>query len=111
MHGHAEVRQVFQVSKVGSLEAVWSPSGTFSAASRESSPRGGSIITEDLSIESLKRLKEEPRKCKSGLECRHQADHYDDVKVGDVFGAYIRETIQREACGDVSSKKKKGRET
>ena len=57
--------------------------------------RGGSIITEDLAIESLKRLKDDAKEVKSGLECGIKLANYDDIKVGDILEAYIRETIQR----------------
>ena len=55
----------------------------------------GVVITEDLTLESLKRLKDDVREVKSGLECGIKIAGYDDIKVGDVLEAYIRETIQR----------------
>jgi translation initiation factor IF-2 len=57
--------------------------------------RNGTIVTEDLSLESLKRVKDDAREVKSGLECGIKLAGYDDVKVGDVFEAYVREEFER----------------
>lgn len=95
LHGHAEVRQVFKVSKVGTIAGCLVTDGHIQRGSRIRLTRGGSIITEDLSIESLKRLKDDAKEVKSGLECGIKLANYDDVKVGDILEAYIRETIQR----------------
>jgi translation initiation factor IF-2 len=57
--------------------------------------RDGVVITQDLTMESLKRLKDDVREVKSGLECGIKLAGYDDIKVGDVLEAYIRETFQR----------------
>ena len=57
--------------------------------------RNNIVITEDLTLESLRRVKDDVREVKSGLECGIKLSGYDDVKIGDVFEAYIRETIER----------------
>jgi translation initiation factor IF-2 len=57
--------------------------------------RDGRVITEDLAIESLKRLKDDVREVKAGLECGIKLAGYDDIKVGDRLEGYVRETIQR----------------
>jgi translation initiation factor IF-2 len=57
--------------------------------------RNGVIITEDLSIETLKRVKDDVKEVKSGFECGIKLAGYDDIKIGDVMEAYIKETIQR----------------
>ena len=46
-------------------------------------------------IETLRRVKEDVREVKAGLECGIKLAGYDDIKVGDRFEAYIRETFQR----------------
>ena len=95
LHGHAEIRQVFKVSKVGNIAGCLVTDGHIQRGSRIRLTRGGTIITEDLAIESLKRLKDDVKEVKSGLECGIKLANYDDIKVGDILEAYIRETIQR----------------
>ena len=95
LHGHAEVRQVFKVSRIGNIAGCLVTDGHIQRGSRIRLTRGGVVVTEDLSIDSLKRLKDDVREVKSGLECGIKLANYDDIKVGDVFEAYVRETIQR----------------
>jgi len=95
LHGHAEIRQVFKFSKVGNIAGCLVRDGHISRGSKIRLIRNGVIITEDLSIETLKRLKDDVKEVKSGLECGIKVAGYDDIKVGDVFEAYIRETFQR----------------
>jgi translation initiation factor IF-2 len=95
LHGHAEVRQVFKVSRIGNIAGCLVTDGHIQRGSKIRLTRGGTIITEDLSLESLKRLKDDVREVKSGLECGIKLAGYDDIKVGDVLEAYVRELIQR----------------
>ena len=55
----------------------------------------GKIITEDLAIETLRRIKDDVKEVKAGFECGIKLAGYDDIKQGDRLEAYIRETIQR----------------
>ena len=57
--------------------------------------RDGRVITENLSIETLRRVKEDVREVKSGFECGIKLAGYDDIKVGDVFEGYITEKFER----------------
>ncbi len=95
LHGHAEVRKVYKVSRVGNIAGCFVTDGHIQRGSRIRLTRGGVIITQDLSIESLKRLKDDAKEVKAGLECGIKLANYDDVKEGDILEAYIRETIQR----------------
>jgi translation initiation factor IF-2 len=95
MHGHAEVRQVFKVSRIGNIAGCMVTDGHIQRGSKIRLIRNGTIVTEDLSLESLKRVKDDVREVKSGLECGIKLAGYDDVKVGDVFEAYVREEFER----------------
>ncbi|MDB5294506.1 MAG: infB, partial [Phycisphaerales bacterium] len=95
LHGHVEVRQVFKVSRLGNIAGCLVLDGHVQRGSKIRLTRGGIVVTEDISIESLKRLKDDAKEVKAGLECGIKLAGYDDIKVGDVFEAYIRETIQR----------------
>jgi translation initiation factor IF-2 len=95
LHGHAEIRAIIKVSKVGNVAGCLVTDGHIQRGSRIRLTRGGTIVTEDLAIESLKRVKDDVKEVKSGLECGIKLANYDDIKVGDILEAYIRETIQR----------------
>jgi translation initiation factor IF-2 len=95
MHGHAEIRQVFKFSKVGNIAGCFVRDGHIQRGSKIRLIRNGTVITQDLSIETLKRLKDDVKEVKAGLECGIKLAGYDDIKAGDVLEAYVRETIQR----------------
>ena len=95
LHGHVEVRAVFKHSKVGSIAGCYVTDGHVQRGSKIRLTRGGIVVTEDLSIETLKRVKDDVKEVKAGLECGIKIAGYDDIKIGDIFEAYIKETIQR----------------
>jgi translation initiation factor IF-2 len=95
LHGHAEVRKVYKVSKVGNIGGCFVTDGHIQRGSKIRLSRGGIVITDDLAIESLKRLKDDAKEVKAGLECGIKLAGYDDIKEGDILEAYIREMIQR----------------
>jgi len=94
-HGRAEVRQVFKVSRLGNIAGCMVTEGHIQRGSRIRLIRDGAIVTEDLSLESLRRQKDDVKEVKQGFECGMKLAGYDDIKTGDIFEAYIRETIQR----------------
>jgi translation initiation factor IF-2 len=95
LHGHAEIRQIIKVSKVGNVAGCLVLDGHIQRGSRVRLTRGGTVITDDLAIETLRRMKDDVKEVKAGLECGIKLANYDDIKIGDVMEAYIRETIQR----------------
>ncbi len=95
LHGHAEVRKVFRHSKIGSIAGCYVTDGHIQRGSKVRLTRAGIVVTEDLSIETLKRVKDDVKEVKTGFECGIKLAGYDDVKEGDILEAYIKETIQR----------------
>jgi translation initiation factor IF-2 len=95
LHGHVEVRQVFKVSRVGNIAGCMVTDGHIQRGSKIRLIRDGKVITEDLAIETLRRVKEDVKEVKSGFECGIKLAGYDDIKVGDRFEAYIREKHER----------------
>ncbi|HEV2293037.1 MAG TPA: translation initiation factor IF-2 [Tepidisphaeraceae bacterium] len=95
LHGHVEVRQVFKVSKLGNIAGCFVTDGHIQRGSKIRLIRDGRVVTEDLAIETLRRVKDDVKEVKSGFECGIKLANYDDVKVGDRYEAYIRETFQR----------------
>lgn len=95
LHGHLEVRQVIKVSRIGNIAGCMVTDGHVQRGSKIRLIRNGAVITADLSLESLRRIKDDVREVKAGLECGVKLAGYDDVKIGDTLEAYIRETIER----------------
>src|SRR5687767_10575550 len=95
LHGHAEIRQVFKVSKIGNIGGCMVTDGHIQRGSKIRLIRDGKVITEDLTIDTLRRLKEDVKDVKSGFECGIKLAGYDDIKIGDRLEAYIREEFQR----------------
>ncbi len=95
---HARPRgnpQGLQGLRIGNVAGCFVTDGHIQRGSKIRLIRDGVVITEDLSLESLKRLKDDVKEVKAGFECGIKLAGYDDIKVGDVLEAYVRETFQR----------------
>jgi translation initiation factor IF-2 len=95
IHGHVEVRQVFKVSRLGNIAGCMCTDGHIVRTDKVRLLRDGKVITEGLTIESLKRVKDDVKEVKSGFECGVKLAGYDDIKIGDRFEAYITEEFER----------------
>jgi translation initiation factor IF-2 len=95
LHGHAEIRKVYKVSRIGNVAGCFVTDGHIQRGSKIRLTRDGVVVTEDLSLESLKRLKDDVKEVKAGFECGIKLAGYDDIKTGDILEAYVRETFQR----------------
>jgi translation initiation factor IF-2 len=95
LHGHVEVRAVFKVSKLGNIAGCMVTDGHIQRGSKIRLIRDGKIITENLSIDTLKRVKDDVKEVKAGLECGIKLQGYDDIKIGDRFEAYVQEKFER----------------
>jgi translation initiation factor IF-2 len=95
IHGHVEVRQVFKSSKLGNIAGCMVLDGHVQRGSKVRLTRGGTVITEDLAIETLRRVKDEVKEVKAGFECGIKLQGYDDIKIGDRFEAYVQEKFER----------------
>jgi len=90
--GHAEVRQVFSISKVGTIAGSIVKDGRIVRTAKVRLVRDSVVIT-DAKLSSLKRFKDDAKEVKEGLECGIALEKYNDIKVGDVFEAYIIEEV------------------
>ncbi|CAN5501122.1 hypothetical protein BH09PLA1_BH09PLA1_22910 [soil metagenome] len=95
IHGHVEVRAVFKVSRLGNIAGGMCTDGHIVRTDKVRLIRDGKVITEGISIESLKRVKDDVKEVKSGFECGVKLAGYDDIKIGDRFEAYITEEFER----------------
>jgi translation initiation factor IF-2 len=90
--GSAEVRDVFQVPKVGAVAGCYMTDGYAVRDSHVRVLREGVLIY-DGTLASLKRFKDDVKEVKSGFECGIGVENFNDVKVGDSFEFYIIEEI------------------
>ena len=86
--GHAEVREVFKVSKVGMIAGCYVTDGSVERNLQIRVTRGGIVVESDRRLEQLKRFKDDAKEVKSGTECGMKIEGYDDIKVGDVLECY-----------------------
>ena len=93
--GHAEVKQVFKITKLGNIAGCQVTDGSIENTSRIRVSRDGIVILDGGKIESLRRVKDEARQVQAGTECGIRLANYEDVKDGDVIEAYQIEEIAR----------------
>jgi translation initiation factor IF-2 len=80
--GTVEVRNVFKISKVGTVAGCMVTDGLVRRASSVRLIRDG-VVVHTGELDSLKRFKEDVREVKSGFECGLSLKNYNDVQVGD----------------------------
>ncbi len=90
--GHAEVRAVFRVSKVGKVAGSYVLDGEIRRNSLVRVKRAGVVLAEDR-IVGLKRFQEDTTEVKTGFECGITLGNYHDFVEGDVFEAYKKERV------------------
>ena len=92
--GHAEIRQTFRVSGVGTIAGVYVTDGKIGRGSLIRIVRDG-IVVYDGSLSSLKRFKDDAKEVAQGYECGMSFEKFNDIKEGDIVEAYIMEEIER----------------
>jgi translation initiation factor IF-2 len=92
--GHVEVRQIFRVSKIGTIAGCYVQDGVIRRTARVRLMRNGILIHEGK-IESLKHMKDDVKEITEGRECGIRIDGYDDIKVGDTIEPYEIEKVKR----------------
>ena len=90
--GNAEVRDIFKSSKFGNIAGCIVSDGNIRRNAKVRTMRAGVVIGENLSIESLRRFKDDATEVREGFECGIGLGSFKDLQVGDVIQAYeIRE--------------------
>ncbi len=85
--GNAEVREIFKVSKVGTIAGCYVTDGKIVRNNPVRIVRDGVVIY-DGEIDSLKRFKDDVKEVQTGYECGISIVNYNDIKVGDVIENY-----------------------
>jgi len=92
--GNVEIREVFNISKVGNIAGCMVKDGIVSRNSLIRLLRE-SVVIHTGGLASLKRFKEEVKEVKSGFECGLMLENYTDIKVGDIIETYEEVKIER----------------
>ncbi len=92
---NVEIREVFNISKVGNIAGCIVKDGLISRNSQIRILRD-SVVIHTGSISSLKRFKDEVKEVKNGYECGVMIENYSDIKVGDIIETYEEKKTARE---------------
>ena len=87
--GHAEVREVFRITKVGMVAGCYCTDGSIQRNALIRVTRNDIVIEADRKLSQLKRFKDDAKEVRSGQECGMLIDGYDDIKPGDVLECYL----------------------
>ena len=90
--GHAEVREVFKISKIGTVAGCYVSDGTIRRDSQVRVKRDNELIHTGK-IEALKRFKNDASEVKNGLECGITIVNYNNINVGDIIEAFTMERV------------------
>ncbi|MFN0010598.1 MAG: translation initiation factor IF-2 [Phycisphaerales bacterium] len=93
--GHADVRKVFKVTRVGTVAGCYVTDGMVLRDALIRVTRGGVVVENDRVLEQLKRFKDDARDARAGMECGMKIVGYDDIKEGDVLECYKKVEVKR----------------
>ena len=93
--GHAEVRKVFKITKVGTIAGCYVTDGIVERDALIRVTRDGIVVENDRKLEQLKRVKDDAKEVRAGMECGMKIVGYDDIKEGDVLECYKQVEVKR----------------
>ncbi|MTA35981.1 MAG: translation initiation factor IF-2, partial [Actinobacteria bacterium] len=86
--GNAEVREIFKSSKAGNIAGSIVRDGSIKRNAKARIMRGTEIILDDLTIDSLKRFKDDATEVKEGFECGIGLGNMKDLQIGDTIQVF-----------------------
>ena len=92
--GHAEIRQTYKVSSVGTVAGCYVTDGKIQRACDVRIVRDG-IVVHEGHLASLQRFKDSVKEVAQGYECGLSFEKYNDIKVSDIVEAYVMEQIEQ----------------
>ena len=93
--GSAEVRDVFRSSKFGNIAGCMVLNGEIKRKAKARLVRDGAVVQADLSIDTLRRFKDDATEVREGFECGIGLGSFNDIKVGDVIETFEMREIVR----------------
>ena len=91
--GHIEIRQLYKVSKVGTVCGCYVQDGKVQRGCSVRVVRDGIVIFEG-EMASLRRFKDDVKEVASGYECGIQIEKFNDERVGDIIEAYVMKQVE-----------------
>ncbi|WP_099158138.1 translation initiation factor IF-2 [Virgibacillus ndiopensis] len=92
--GQAEVREIFKVSRIGTIAGSYVTEGKITRDSGVRLIRNG-VVQFEGEIDALKRFKDDVKEVAQGYECGITIANFNDIKEGDVIEAFVMEEIER----------------
>ena len=92
--GNAEIREVFRISKVGTIAGCMVTDGVIKRSNPIRLIRDGIVVYQGK-LHSLKRFKDDASEVKSGFDCGIGIDGFNDMKEGDVIESYENREVKR----------------
>ncbi len=92
--GNVEIREVFKISKVGSIAGCMVLTGKVTRNSKIRLLRDG-IVKFDGELESLKRFKDDVKEVTKGYECGLNLKGYNDIEIGDILEVYEEVAVKK----------------
>ena len=92
--GTAEIRQVFKISKIGTVAGCYVTSGKINRNDRVRVLRDGFPVY-NSTLSALKRFKDDVREVDTNYECGMSINGYNDIQVGDIIEAYKQVEVKR----------------
>ena len=92
--GHAEVRDTFRITGVGTIAGSYVTDGKIKRNSEVRVVRDGIVIFEGA-LSSLKRFKDDAKEVAEGYECGIGIEKYNDLKIGDVIECFAEEEVEQ----------------
>ena len=86
--GNAEVREIFKSSKFGTISGSLVTSGVIRRNAKARIMRGGVVVGDNLTIESLKRFKDDATEVREGYECGIGLGSFKDIQIGDTVEVF-----------------------
>jgi len=93
--GTAEVREVFQIPKIGNIAGCYVTDGKMERGQKMRLLRDGVVVFEGKNS-SLRRFKDDVKEVQTGYECGIGIENFNDIKVGDTIDCYYLEEIKPE---------------
>ncbi|MEQ8239207.1 MAG: translation initiation factor IF-2, partial [Cyclobacteriaceae bacterium] len=92
--GNIEVREVFKISKVGTVAGSYVTEGTVKRSNKVRLVRDGIVVYEG-EINQLKRFKDDVQEVKKGFECGLSIKNFNDIKEGDIVEGFEMKEVKR----------------
>ncbi len=92
--GHAEIRQIFRISRVGTVAGCMVTSGKIFRKSKVRVIRDN-VVIHTGNIEAIRRVKDDVNEVAEGFECGISLESYNDLKEGDILEAFEVKEVAR----------------